>query len=144
MAEIAGLGLACNVMQIISFSSEVIQLCVAIHNGTQTSFDQLQDTAKALGNASEQVLGWPQLKSGASPLSACDTELVDIAKKCRQVAASLRNEAQSIREKSTGGWASSMCGAARAIWKKRKLESLKDELAQCERTMATHLALNHR
>jgi hypothetical protein len=91
---LAALGLACNVFQVISFTSEVCTTCKTIFENGKTpgSSAHLSDAARSLSEICESIK--ESTDSATWPLSKNDYELLNIAKECNKAASALKLEAE--------------------------------------------------
>src|SRR6185369_14257336 len=110
LEPIAALGLACNVMQLISFGRETVSTCQAIFR-TGSPNPGLDRFAKDLNKA---LLGVETaLPSGPrASLGEADKALLDLADGCRRAATQLLAEVQAVSAVAAKGKGS----VVRATW----------------------------
>jgi rubrerythrin len=89
MEAIAALGLACNVMQLISFGRETIQVARHAHTAGTVEED-LADKAAHLSTLGLMVED--SLQSAMKPQTKAQRDLQEAGRKCRQAAAELGDE----------------------------------------------------
>lgn len=135
MSGIEVLGLACNVMQIISFAHETISFCKAVYEGSSPN-SQLQYAAQSLATLTEDV----HRQKASKPRTASQRELDDVVKKCNKAAQNLGEEIQFIfGHHAKGSLAATLRIAAKANWRKKRLNNLEEIMQDCQRQLDTHL-----
>ena len=135
MSGIESLGLACNVMQIISFAHETISFCKAVYEGSSPD-SQLQYDAQSLAKLTEDV----RRQKASNPRTASQRELHVVAEKCNDAARKLREEIQFIfGHHAKGSLAATLRIAAKANWRKKRLDELEERMQNCQRQLDTHL-----
>jgi hypothetical protein len=130
------LGFACNIMQVISFSRDVISLCGNVYQGNHPD-DELIGLAASLHAVSSDV----QTRFDAmQPKTADERRLCDIATRCTIAARDLEEEVSFIisRQKQ-GSLASTLRVAAKTTWRKRRLNRLEKSLREHEHVLDTNL-----
>ncbi|KAL0933333.1 uncharacterized protein CTRU02_212296 [Colletotrichum truncatum] len=134
---IAGLGLACNIMQLISFSHETVVICRRIHeNGTPEP--DLAEQAKSLKDLSDDLERSLKGKASASSGAPADKRVLDLARKCIRHAKDLNEEIVYLTP-SHPGKVAALVATPKAIWRKRRLERLKTNLADAQKLIETSI-----
>ncbi|KAI7788130.1 hypothetical protein LA080_012194 [Diaporthe eres] len=113
LEALAALGLACNIFQVISFGRETLGLVKSVyHDGT------LDDSGQDHRN----------------------TRLADVTKKCTGVARDLQEEiAFLVGQNGQGSLRASLKIAAKANWRKRRLDRMEKALSDAEQLMQSTL-----
>jgi pyruvate/oxaloacetate carboxyltransferase len=135
MAEaLAALAIACNVIQVISFCHETVDLAIKIHKQGTADVGLLQSTKRieALSQQLDLSIQSTQIGTGLSP---AQKELSDIAKDCSSTAKQLSVELDKI-SKSRGG---TVFKTARTLLKKSKLEKLESTMQQHRQVLDSRL-----
>lgn len=131
MSGLEALGLACNIFQIISFGRETASLVKRIYRDG-TIDDVLEANAKDLAQLASHV---QTLEVPKKPTKQ-EHQLLEIAKKCQAVARDLTEEiAFIVGHKKKGSLASTIKVAAKANWRKRRLDTMERKLNDAERLM---------
>lgn len=137
MSGLEAFGLACNIMQVISFAGEVVSTFKAIFRGE--CFDsavaitsiQLPQALEALNQSLEQA---------PRPPNKDEMEMLDIAGQCLAAAANLRAELGKIcGDDAKGSYKVALVGTARKILNKHKIEELEMVLRVHRETLENRL-----
>ncbi|KAJ3536752.1 hypothetical protein NM208_g6589 [Fusarium decemcellulare] len=137
LEPLAALGLACNIMQIITFTGESISICRRIYNGGQPD-SGLHDYSQRLLRTSESLRDIISRSTGN--LSLDDQALRDSAERCINIADNLMKEMQSLSTpKSQNGLRSSLRQGVKTIFRKPRLERLENDLRNIQSAMHTEL-----
>ncbi|KAF7533315.1 hypothetical protein G7054_g7196 [Neopestalotiopsis clavispora] len=136
MSGVELLGFACSIMQVISFSREVISLCSNVYQGKHPDAE-LARLAASLHTVSSGVqMRFDTLK----PKTVDEKGLCDIATRCAIAARDLEEEVSFITSRQKqGSLASTLRIAAKTTWRKRRLDRLEKSLQEHERVLDTHL-----
>jgi len=152
MSGLEALGLACNVMQLISFAHETWNFCSEVYNGRSPD-RSLRDNAEAMFGASQEVTlqlallvspaGSDTNSSSGSPtgnLSLAERQLADLARKCNKAARELRDEALFLCEcQAAGNLLSVMKTAIKTNWRRKRMQRLEKDLQNYRSAMETRL-----
>ncbi|ETS85040.1 hypothetical protein PFICI_03065 [Pestalotiopsis fici W106-1] len=131
-------GFACNIMQVISFSREVVSLCSNVYQGKHPDAE-LADLAASLQAVSSDV---QTSFDTINPKTADEKRLCDIATRCAIAARDLEEEVSFITSRQKqGSLASTLRIAAKTTWRKRRLDRLEKSLKEHERVLDTHLTV---
>ncbi|KAK1724250.1 uncharacterized protein BDZ83DRAFT_623479 [Colletotrichum acutatum] len=135
MSGLEALGLACNIFQVISFGRETASLVKRVYRDG-TVDDALEANAKDLAQLAKHV---QTLEVPKSPTKQ-EHQLLEIAKKCQAVARDLTEEiAFIVGHKKKGSLAATIKVAAKANWRKRRLDTMERKLNDAERLMQSGL-----
>ena len=115
MSGIEALGFACCIFQVITFARDTAQLCQDIYNGQKHPDSHLEDVAKAMREAADQVKTSCSAANG--PLEG---RLAEIAKNCIPVAEQLEAQVQAIQKHVNKGSSLGLVRARFRSYKKRK------------------------
>jgi hypothetical protein len=142
LEPLAALGLACNVFQAISFTSEVCKAAKTFYDGGVVD--------PALARASQSlmdVFADIEASTTSRPLTRTEQEAVDISRSCKEATVSLMAEVGKSTA-GTGAGKSSLrksfvAGFKSAIHSRsRRVEKLEKQLAAHQRALKTRLLLN--
>lgn len=136
MSGIETLGLANNILQVISTACQTIALCQAVYHGRSPD-ETLKECAENL--ASLSVNARKQCQQ-IQPASKNDKVLLDIAGKCYVAAHALADEFQFLASpQATGHLLATPQVAAKTQWRKRRLARLEKSLKNDKKLVETHL-----
>ncbi|PKK54026.1 hypothetical protein CI102_1264 [Trichoderma harzianum] len=131
------LGMACAVMQVISFAHELCTFCKDIYDGRPTIDTHREATAASMKSASEGLNIYFQ---SFSPRDDDQKVLVDISEKCMATAKELHTEAPKATAYHKPGSIKKSFGAFFKFGRhKKKIAELADALSGYRMTMETHL-----
>lgn len=138
MEALAIFGIACNVMQTISFAHEAVEIGLAIYQGESVD-PNLAYTTKRLESSLRNLQY--SLERGPQPMTRESRELIDIVKDSLATSASIGNELTQISNLSQRG----RPGATIRSWirffrgSKRKLKQLDSEIRAKQHVLETEL-----
>ncbi|KAK1447539.1 hypothetical protein CMEL01_09378 [Colletotrichum melonis] len=144
---IAGLSLACNVMQLISFGHEAISICRRIHESgsPEPGLSEHAENLKAVCDGLEKSLGKrPTPVATTTPTTATtraptmEKRLLDLAAKCVKNARDLEEEMNFLSPNQPGKLRA-LVAAPKILWRKRRLERLKGNLDDAQKVMDTSI-----
>ncbi|KAK1708297.1 hypothetical protein BDP67DRAFT_599630 [Colletotrichum lupini] len=147
---IAGLSLACNVMQLISFGHEAISICRRIHESgsPEPGLSEHAENLKAICDGLEKSLGKRSASvTAVTPAAAAaaatkaptmDERLLSLAAKCIKDARDLEAVIGSLSP-SQPGKLRALGAVLKILWQKGKLERLKGSLDDAQRRMNTSI-----
>jgi hypothetical protein len=137
LEPLAVFGLACNVMQVLSFSHETISLCKSIFR-TGSLSPNLANNVSHLSEVCESLND--SLNSKPKPLSKDQQKLLEIAQDSLAVASQLKAEVNKIDNTiSKGKLSSAITGGLKATWRKGKIEKLEKSISSYQRTLESSL-----
>ncbi|KAI2784123.1 hypothetical protein F4815DRAFT_456926 [Daldinia loculata] len=136
MSGLEALGIACNIMQVISFAHETIDFCKEIYRGGSLN-DYNQQSIASLVELSDQLqTHFQQAKSKI----AQDKRLADIAQKCNVAARALEDEVKFLTfHHAKGNLAATIKTVVKTNWRKSRLERLEKSLKNHQNTMESYL-----
>ena len=127
MEAIAALGLACNVMQVISFSLEVISVAKQVATSGAIEPD-LADRASRLSELSssldESLSGLP------TPLAPPQHELKEVAQKCCSASLELRDELNKLAPKGRHKVVRILGSSVKSVMRKNSIKKLEKSMLQ--------------
>lgn len=130
---LAALSLACNILQLIEVGSQTYDLIKLVYQGGSID-DSLNQKAVLLGNISDDI------KPVNRPANRHEQQLIETAESCARAARQLREEINHlIGNAKKGRLSSAVKGAVRTLWRKPRLERLKNELDDAEKLIQTGL-----
>lgn len=146
------LGIACNVMQVISFAGETIKLCKIIYDGKPTPTDQLLENANQMIRHVSEVEDYlknvpAKSPSGSVPATSDYKGLINIAQKCKAAAEELKKVASAASSTPTAakGSITKTAKATYTSWRsKSTLEKLSKSLSDHQSSMEAHILLDER
>lgn len=140
MEALAAFGIACNVMQVVSFSHEIFNLAQRIaQDGSPDA--SLADKSAQLSDLSQDLQGSLKMQQQTKPLTENQQRLQRLAKKCLNSAESLTEELDKIKWKTgpdgtnsrTQRWFLSQTW--KLWWRKSKIDKLQKEMTDVEQTL---------
>ena len=139
LEPLAALGLACNIMQIISFAHETASVCKTIYR-TGSAAPNLANNVADLANVSENLK--KSLSSAPGSLGKDEQELMDIANRSLAAASDLKKEVENIATNtSKGKLISAISGGLKATVSKRRIERLEKSMLDCQRVLESRILL---
>lgn len=137
MSGLEALGVACNVMQLISAALKTASACRAIYNGDPTATSMLEEDVVSVREAAVLLSNQCQNANLQGPE---EKELNDIARKCQDAAQKLLAEVQSINQlKKKGNLSIALYAAVKSHLRKSKMEDLEKQLQSYRKSMETHV-----
>ncbi|KAF4878087.1 hypothetical protein CGCSCA1_v002902 [Colletotrichum siamense] len=136
MSGLEGLSLACNVMQLIDYSQQTVSMCRSIYESGKFE-PGLEAQASSLQDASSEVVTLLRSKKvAAAKTKGAERRLLDLAPKCIQYAKDLQEEIAYLTPRQPGK-IQALVATSKAVWRKRRLERLKANLADGQKLMET-------
>jgi hypothetical protein len=137
MSGVEILGMACAVMQVISFAHELCTFCKDVYDGRPTVDTHREATAALMKSASEDLHMYFQ---SFSPQDGDQKVLVDIAEKCMATAKELHTEAlKATAYHKPGSIKKSLYAYFKFRGHKKKIAELTGALSGYRMTMETRL-----
>lgn len=130
---LAALGLVCNILQLIEVGSQTYGLIKAVYQ--RGSIDgSIKEKALILRNISEDI------KPVNRPAKKHEQQLVETAETCARAARQLQEEViHLVGNAKKGRLFSALKVAFKTLWRRSRLERLKNELDEAENLMKTGL-----
>jgi hypothetical protein len=143
MAELAALGLASNIIQLITFASDLISKTHEIHKSTQGSLVrhlELEAVSENLRNLAESILELrPRSISQKQPIAKAEEQLQRLCKSCDGVARDLLVALEKLKIKQEHGKWKSFRQALTCIWSENEIDLLAARLEGHRREIDTML-----
>ncbi|KAH7234098.1 hypothetical protein B0J15DRAFT_571685 [Fusarium solani] len=137
LEPLAALGLACSVMQTITFAGQTLSLCRKIYNDGQPD-PALNDYGLELAKISETLKN--NLNTGSGVLSSDDLALRDTAEKCLAATDKLAQEMHNLSPQSAQkGVRTNTRLGFKTLFQKPRLEQLETSLRNIQSAMNTQL-----
>ena len=141
MDPITGIGLAASVIQLVSFGIGAAKTCREIYeqgvSGDHSQVDYAASHLASLTVSIQQSLQNPTTQS--LRLSKEERELVKLSRKCQVSAHQLQHEIQALRTKPRTSILLAASKAARALWKKNRIEQIQKQLESYRSTLEISL-----
>ncbi|EHK20567.1 uncharacterized protein TRIVIDRAFT_202804 [Trichoderma virens Gv29-8] len=137
MSGLEALSMACSVMQVISFTKEVLTLCKDVYDGRPTTDSQMEENTASI----QSLLIEMNRHSGSiKQQTKEEKELHAIAQKCNKAAQELQKEIQEITQHhEPGDWVKAMIAVYTAKSRKRKVAELYDRFCKYQKTLEAHI-----
>lgn len=142
MSGLDALSLVCSIMQVISFTNELVTTCKDIYDGRATVDDVTQENAASI----QRLLDDMDQHSGPVQQSTRNgKDLHEIARKCSNAAQELQTEIQLITQHHKPGNAvKALIGGIKSFTRKRKIKELSEKFQEYQKTLETHLLVRIR
>ena len=128
-------------MQVVGFVGETITVCKAFYHGGPNAIDEVKQNASAIASASSKIQDYLEM----IPERSKSPDLLDITRKCRNLASELVQKAQLIPTSSAQG---SLSTALKATFQTlrvgRRIEDLEKSLQKYASTMVLHILQDQR
>ena len=144
MDAIAAFGLACNVVQVVNFSMDVVSICQELYRGGSLSkYDHLEDMANhlvGLRDSLESPTG--QVKQN---LGKCqDQALLDLAGRCSTIATELFAELQKLKIRGSPTKRHVISKSARSLWKQGSIDKIRIKLDEYRKILDSRILIGIR
>ncbi|KAL7809402.1 hypothetical protein V8C44DRAFT_334400 [Trichoderma aethiopicum] len=137
MSGLEALSLVCSIMQVISFTKEVLTVCKDVYEGRTTADSQMGKDAASIKELLEEM----NRTAGSSPQQTKEeNELHAIAQKCSKAAEELENGILRVtNNQKPGSPMGAVSAGIRSFFGKRKITSLYDQFCKHQKTLETHI-----
>lgn len=133
LEPLAALGLVCNILQVIEVGSQAYELIKFVYHRGSID-DSLNQKAVILGNVMEDI------KPVNRPAKKHEQQLVETAERCARAARQVREEIiHLVGNAKKGRLSFALKVAFKTLWRKPRLERLKNELDEADKLMQTGL-----
>ncbi|UKZ85125.1 uncharacterized protein TrAFT101_000999 [Trichoderma asperellum] len=137
MSGLEALSLVCSIMQVISFTKELITTCKDIYEGRATADDQLQENTASIKSLLDDM---NQCSGSVQQRTQNERDLHEIARKCSIAAQDLETEIQRLtRYHKPGNVVKALVGGIKSITRERKIKELSKSFRQYQETLETHI-----
>jgi N-terminal domain on NACHT_NTPase and P-loop NTPases len=138
MDPVSALGLACNVMQIISFCHETISLCKRVHR-EGSSDPNLDHVTSHLSRLSDNLRDSIDAAKQGKPLNRQEKDLQSIANECYKASAAVQLELAKVANVSVGSHRSAIQATLKTVWRRSNLEKLEKTMTTNQRLLESKL-----
>ncbi|OTA03706.1 hypothetical protein A9Z42_0041960 [Trichoderma parareesei] len=137
MSGLEALSLVCSIMQVISFTKEVLTVCKDVYEGRPTADSQIEDNARSIKDLLDEM---NFTASSVPQQTKEERELLAIAQKCSKAAEELQNEIQRVTKNLKPGSSKRAIAAGfRLFLGNRKITRLYDQFCKHQKTLETHI-----
>lgn len=137
MSGLEGLGIACNIMQLISFTAETVKLCHLVYEG-QAPEKEMLENATALQTLIASID--PDASAAKTRRSVSEQDLIDMARRCKVAAKEVVEEVSFLMKgHKQGSLASTLKVAAKTNWRTRRLKRLEQNSKRYQDTLEAHM-----
>ena len=144
MDAIAAFSLACNVVQVVNLSMDVVSICRELYRGGSLSkYDHLEHMANHLIDL-RTALDSPTAQ-GNQNLGQCqDQVLLDLAEKCSTTAKELSGELQKLKINGPHNKRQVIRKSAKSLWKKNSIERIQTRLDEYQKILNSRILIGIR
>ena len=144
MDAIAAFSLACNVVQVVDFSMDVVSICRELYrDGSLSEYDHLEHMTNhliGLRNALESPMA-----QGNQNIGQCqDQALLDLAEECSTTAKELFGELQKLKINGTPNKRQVIRKSAKSLWKKSTVEKIQTRLDEYRKILDSRILIGIR
>ncbi|KAL9488601.1 hypothetical protein ACSS6W_000878 [Trichoderma asperelloides] len=137
MSGLEALSLVCSIMQVISFTKELIMTCKDIYEGRATADDQLQENTASIKSLLDDM---NQCSGSVQQRTQNERDLHEIARKCSIAAQDLESEIRRLtRYHKPGNVMKALVGGIKSTTRERKIKELSKSFRQYQETLETHI-----
>ena len=144
MDAIAAFSLACNVVQVVNFSMDVVSICRELYRGGSLSkYDHLEDMTNHIIGLRD-ALDSPTAQ-GNQNLGECqDKALLDLAEKCSTTATELFAELQKLKINDSPRKRQVITKSARSLWNQRSIDKIQIRLDEYRKILDSRILIGIR
>ncbi|KAL6809572.1 hypothetical protein J3E69DRAFT_181937 [Trichoderma sp. SZMC 28015] len=140
MSGFEALSMVCSIMQVISFTKEVLTLCKDVYEGRETNDSRMEENLTSLKVSLEEM---NRYSSSTPQRTKYEKELNKMAQKCSKVAKELQKEIQRITKYyESGDCMKSIIAIYMSKTRKRKIEALYDQFCQYQKMLETQILVH--
>ena len=142
MDPVAAFGLACGVIQVVSFSIDLVQMCKALYKQDSLIFADIATSAEYLKDLNSKLESSRLIRDISAVPKPIDTELLELAQKCSQTAQKLIDEMDKLkapRKRDVFGKAIKILFHHQGV-----LAKLQAQMEGYQRTLDTHVMIDLR
>lgn len=140
MEALVALGLACNVIQIISFGRETISICRAFYSDASPDAGVVQNASR-LAELSRRLRDLYDTAQTRKPLTKAQQELKDIATTLLDVSEQLGKMINKVTPKRKSK-SSAISSAIKYQLQRRKIKELGKEIDQCQNSFQSYVLVH--
>jgi hypothetical protein len=139
MDPLSALGLACTVMQVISFAHETISICKRLHRDGSSN-PELGYCASHLSTLSAHLRrSIEDTAKQKTSLNQQEKELQSIANECYHASMALQVELSNVANPSVGSHRTAIRATLKNVWRRSDLEKLEKTMVANQRLLETKL-----
>lgn len=137
LEPLVALGLACSIMQVITFAGDTIAVCRTIFN-TGSLDPSLDAQAKCLASVCAELE--ERRRSIVGPVTRDEENVLSVARAILDAAAELRTEIENVcGSTSKGKMGASITGSLKLAWRKRKVDQLQKTILNGQKALEDRL-----
>lgn len=137
LEPLVALGLACSIMQVITFARDTIAVCRTIFK-TGSLDPSLGAQAKGLSSVCEELE--KRRRAIIGPVSRDEENVLDVARTILDAAAELRTEIDKVcSSASKGKIGAAVTGSLKLAWRKRKVDQLQKTILNGQKALEDRL-----
>ncbi len=144
MEAIAAFSLACNVIQVVHFSMDVVSKCRELcREGSLSKYDHLEHMTNHLTGL-RNALDSPTAQGNQSIGQCQDQALLDLAEKCSVTAKELSGELQKLKINEPYNKRQVLKKSAKSLWKKTSIEKIQTRLDEYRTILDSRILISIR
>ncbi|KAL6896521.1 hypothetical protein GGI43DRAFT_122675 [Trichoderma evansii] len=133
MSGLEALSMVCSIMQVISFTNELITTCKDIYEGRATANSQMQENTASIKTLLEKM---HQCSGSVQQSTKDEKDLHAIARNCSDAAQELQMEIQLVTQyHRPGNVMKAFVGGIKSFTRGRKIKELSKRFRQCQETL---------
>ena len=147
MDPLTAFSLACGVIQVVDFSTEIIGKYRELHkSGASIEYKEMESMANHLTDLATKLQSPSTTQSPGSALQLYhdDRELLKLAQQCSQTANKLIDELQKLSIQGQGRKRDAFRKSIKIIWRSSAIGDIQRSLEQYRRTLDTRVLINLR
>lgn len=142
MEPVAAFSLACGIIQVVSFSKDLVHICKALYNqGSLTEHADILASAEHLKSLQSKLEGQRLIEEVSANPQPIDAELLELAQKCSQTAQKLIDEIGQLKAPRRRDVLKKV---VKIRFRQRVLEKLQAQMETYRRTLDTSLIIDLR
>ena len=144
MDAIAAFSLACNVVQVVNFSMDVVSICRELYRGGSLSkYDHLEDMTNHLIGLRD-ALDSPTAQGNQNLRECQDKALLDLAEKCSTTATELFAELQKLKINDSPRKRQVITKSATSLWNQRSIDKIQIRLDEYRKILDSRILIGIR
>lgn len=144
MDAIAAFGLACNVVQVVHYSIDVVSMCRELYReGSLSKYDHLEHMTNQLIGL-RNALDSPTAQGNQNIGQCQDQALLDLAENCSTTAKELFGELQKLKINGHPNKRQVIRKSASSIWKKSSIEKIQTRLDEYRKILDSRILIGIR
>ena len=144
MDAIVAFSLACNVVQVVDFSIDVVSTCRELYSdGSLSKYDHLEHMANHLIGL-RIALDPPTAQGDPNTGQYQDQALLDLAERCSTTAKELLGEVQKLKINGPPSKRKVIRKSAKSLWKKSSIERIQTRLNEYRKVLDSRILIGIR